>query len=97
MGDGGLGIMAGPGHLGTSEALSYPGTLGLGLWRPEAEVTPGMGREELVLARTPVTLSLGSPGLCSSLPAGKLGAVGAVQGCRAQGPDAQEAQTGAVP
>lgn len=96
-GRGGVGIMAGPRHLGTSEALSHPDTLGLGLWRPDAEVTQGMGREGLVPARMPVTLSLGSPGLCSSLPAGKLGAVGMVLGCRTQSPDAQEAQTGAVP
>lgn len=81
-----MGIMAGPGHLGTSEALSHPETLGLGLWGPDAEVTQGMGREGLVLARMPVTLSLGSPGLCSSLPAGKLGAVGRCRGAGVQGP-----------
>lgn len=85
--------MAGPGHLGTSEALSHPETLGLGLWGPDAEVTQGMGREGLVLARMPVTQPRFSRPL--QLPAcWEAWGCRVVQGCRAQGPDAQEAQTG---
>lgn len=80
-----------PGH------IRGPESLGLGLWGADAEVTQGMDRAGLVLASMPVTLGLGPPGLRSTHPAGKLGAIGVVPGCRAQGPDAWEAQTGAVP